>query len=88
MALLFNKSYYWRPPEGLRKGRIPFFGTEDSTYLVMHPESDVPNAVYWNDGRTKIADDLVEFLDRLAIGNNGESGSAAVSLDNRNSETT
>jgi hypothetical protein len=65
ISLLFDPNYYWRPSEGFRPGRMPFFDTGDWTYLVMLPQSGKPDAVYWNDGTNQIADDLVEFLDRL-----------------------
>ena len=50
--------------EMLQEGHMPFFEVGDSTsYLVMRPESDTPNAVYWYD--TLIEDSLETFIWKL-----------------------
>lgn len=63
--MVCDEQNVWRPSEGFPKGVIPFFDIGDNAYLVMQPQSDTPNRVYWPGGRQIVAETLKEFFEQL-----------------------
>ncbi|MCI0430162.1 MAG: SMI1/KNR4 family protein [Rhodospirillales bacterium] len=55
----------WGPAEGFLPGLVSFFDVGDDTYLVLKIKEPCDSAVYWPNGKRKVADTLEEFFIRL-----------------------
>lgn len=65
MADLYLGLDKWGPAEGFLPGLVPFFDLGEDTYLVLKIMEPSDSAVYWPNGKRKVAGTLEEFFIRL-----------------------
>jgi len=65
VADLYLGNCEWGPREGFSPEVLPFFDVGDGTFLVLKIESESDPAVYWPDGKTRVAQDLGQFFREL-----------------------